>query len=192
MLHSLKITAAAIVLFAAVTSSWAQSGQTVTANDTATTSRPAVAGDVAPVAPANGSATRSGVSDLTEVHRSQGSFRYWLFFPLGLYALPVVILALVLFFKHRRLRMLHQTLRAMIEKGIPVTPEVIAALKFQGNSRGQRMCYLLPGLIFSAVGIGLMVNSGRGGLIPLLIGVAFLIAWQVDKRSTNADQPPGE
>ena len=123
---------------------------------------------------------------------SQAWFRSWLFFPLGLYVLPVVILAIVLFFKHRRLRLMHETLRAMIEKGMPVTPEVIAALKLQGNPRGPRMCYLLPGLIFSAVGVGLMINSGRGGLIPLLIGVAFLVAWQVDKRSTNADQPPGQ
>jgi hypothetical protein len=188
MPHSLKIAAAAIVIFTAA-ALWARSGRTGTPHGAAATSRLAIAGDITP---ANGSATRPGVSDSTEVHRSGGWVRSWIFFPVGLYAVPVVILAVVLFFKHRRLRMLHETLRAMIEKGIPVTPEVIAALKLQSNPRGQRMCYLLPGLIFLAVGIGLMVNSGRGGLIPLLIGVAFLIVWQVDKRSTDADQPPGE
>jgi len=86
--------------------------------------------------------------------------------------------------------MMHETLRAMIEKGMPVTPELVASLKPKNDARGQQMCYLLPGLICTAVGIGFLVNGGRAGLIPLLIGVAFLIAWQVEKRSTKANQPP--
>ena len=192
MTHAFKITAVAIVIVAAAASLCAQSGRNMDlSGGLAPTSHPAGAGDAAPFPSVNGSATQPGVSGSTG-HVPQGSFRPWLFFPLGLYAVPVVIFGMVLFFKHRRLGMMHGTLRAMIEKGVPVTPEVIAALRFQGNSRGQRMCYLLPGLIFSAVGIGLTINSGRGGLVPLLIGVAFLVAWQVDKRSTNTDQRRGE
>jgi len=163
----LKIVIAAIVLLAASAGLAAQS-----ATD---------AGPTSQVASGDASINQADVPNSTRptgmpFHRSS------VWFPVGLYGLPVAILAVILYFKHRRLSLMHETLRAMIEKGMPVTPEVIAELKDQCGPRGPRMCYLLPGLIFTGVGIALLVNSGRGGMIPLLIGIAFLIAWQVDVR----------
>src|SRR5258706_2251251 len=40
---------------------------------------------------------------------------------------PVIILALFFYFRHRRNRMLHDTLRAMVEKGVPIPPELLAS-----------------------------------------------------------------
>jgi hypothetical protein len=191
----LKITTAAIIMFcAAVASLRGQSNlHAYTSNRFASNTRLTIlADDPAQSEPTDGSITHTRFSDSTNVNSSRTPFRSWFLVPLGFYVLPVVILAVILTFKHRRIRIMHETLRAMIDKGQPVTPELIAALKPPGGGRGQQMCYLLPGLITSAVGIGLMVNGGRAGLIPLLIGVAFLIAWQVEKRSTKTNQPPGQ
>jgi hypothetical protein len=189
----IKIIAAAIVLFAVATSLPAQSsGPAGTGNDFGPTSRSTgIANGGYQTRPPEGSVTYAGDPDSTRGNVQRAYSRSWYLFPLGFYILPVLILAVVLTFKQRRTRMMHDTLRAMIEKGMPVTPELVASLK-PSDGRGHLMCYLLPGLICSAVGIGMMINGGRAGLIPLLIGVAFLIAWQVEKRSCQTNQPPKE
>jgi hypothetical protein len=168
MTHSLKLAIAVIVLVGVAASLRAQSG----------------------TQPADSSVVRTDRGDPVRVNLPGGAYRSWHLFPWGIYAIPVAVVAVALFFKHRRTRMMHETLRMMFEKGVPVTPELVAALKSQCDGRGRGMCYLLPGLIFSAVGIGLLINAGRGGLIPLLVGVAFLVAWQVEKRSTDGGHEP--
>jgi len=194
MSNLLKITTAAIVLFAAAASLSGQSSpRTERGNGIAPASQLAIiANDDAQSRPTDSSVRYTGNPDPTKMNVSPVYSRSSFLVPLCFYVMPVVILAVILSFKHRRTRMMHETLRAMIEKGMPVTPELVASLRPQGNPRGHQMCYLLPGLIASAVGIGLMVNGGRAGLIPLLVGVAFLIAWQVEKRSTKANQPPAQ
>jgi hypothetical protein len=187
MTNSQKIAAAVLVLFAVAA---LPRSQAATSGDSGPTTQSAhLATDGTPP-PTNGSATYPGNPNATTFYSPHGPYRPWLI-PLGFYTLPVLILAVILAFKHRRIRMMHDTLRAMIEKGMPVTPELVASLK-PSDGRGHLMCYLLPGLICTAVGIGMMVNGGRAGLIPLLIGVAFLIAWQVEKRNLKAGQPPRE
>jgi hypothetical protein len=124
--------------------------------------------------------------------------------------LPVAILAIIFVSKHRRNKMVHETLRAMIEKGMPVTPELLAGLReahFSGEypsdkqspgdpfgqvfSRRQRPRnrHLLPGLILTGFGLGLIVTQShfvRPGLIILLVGLSFLIVWWVERKQ-NAD-----
>ena len=41
----------------------------------------------------------------------------------------IAFVAVIFYFKHRRNRLTHETVRMMIEKGVPVTPEIIAALE---------------------------------------------------------------
>jgi Domain of unknown function (DUF6249) len=123
----------------------------------------------------------------------------------AVFGMPVLIVALALFFKYRRDRLAHETLRAMIEKGVPITPELLAQLKSKdpGDSQpkdGSR--HLLPGLICSGVGIALLIgnlNSNRSGIpgipafagwIVLFVGVAFLIVWWVERKNKNDAQPP--
>lgn len=178
----LEITAAAVVLFAIAASLPAQSGWRADAPAGAySTSR------AAPIGDEGLAAGRGGDRDSMKSGGKVAPWRSWLLVPLSFYVLPVLILTVILTFRHLRVRTVHKTLRAMIERGLPVTPELVASLKPQSDPRGQKMCYLLPGLICSAVGIGLTINAGRAGLIPLLIGAAFLIAWRVEMRNTRAD-----
>ena len=93
------------------------------------------------------------------------------------------------FFAYLKTRMRHETIRQMIEKGVPVSPELIQGLKGRsrlgGRSSYDQHGYLFWGVILLAVGIGLLLVSGKAGWIVLLIGVAELILWVVDRASQS-------
>lgn len=141
-------------------------------------------------APPNTQASRDSHVDIVAIMSSFG--------------MPVLIVGMALFFKFRKDRLAHETVRAMIEKGVPITPELLAQLKNRDPEDdkpkdGSR--YLLPGLICGGVGAGLLISSRMGGSgiqglppaagwIVLFIGVAFLIVWIVEKNNKNDAQPP--
>lgn len=110
--------------------------------------------------------------------------------PMFVFGMPVAIVATVVYFRHRRNRMLHETLRTMIEKGVPIPPELLHPQEQRKLPKSD----IRRGLVWIAVGIGLTVfflvqdnHVWPIGLIPLLIGVAFLITWKVEgsKNSSN-------
>jgi len=115
---------------------------------------------------------------------------------LSTFGMPIFIIAIVFYFKHRRNKMAHDTIRAMIDKGMPITPELVRELEHKnpqstwGWSQGGR---LLPGLVLTGVGAALLLNGGsqnRGHWIVLFIGLAFLIVWAVERKgSTNTQLP---
>ncbi len=116
---------------------------------------------------------------------------------LAVFGMPVAIVAIIFFFRHRRIKMAHETLRVMIEKGATVTPELVAELRGRGaleppTGRGNRG--LLPGLVLAGIGTALLISGSRGdhkgGAIVLFIGIAFLIVWFVERKSQNNVQPP--
>jgi ABC-type Fe3+-siderophore transport system permease subunit len=124
---------------------------------------------------------------------------------LSSFGLPVLVVGMALFFKFRRDQLAHQTVRAMVEKGVPITPELLAQLKNKDpddskDQKGPR--YLLPGLICAGIGAALLISnldSSRAGVpglppaagwIVLFIGVAFLIVWLVERNNKNDALPP--
>jgi len=97
-------------------------------------------------------------------------------------ALPVGIVALVLTFRYRRQKLAHETMRLMIEKGLPVPMELINPPPPAKRPKSD----LRRGLIWVALGGGLMILLKKiggepglwaTGLTPALIGVAYLICW---------------
>jgi hypothetical protein len=95
--------------------------------------------------------------------------------------------------KKRAIYELHHRERlAAIDKGMEV-PELPAEL-FDGGRRIRGPGnYLLRGLIWSAVGIGMLIalremldDASSLGVIPLLIGVAYLIYYFVEGRKQVA------
>ena len=97
------------------------------------------------------------------------------------FALPLALVALVLWYKHRRLRMTHETIARLAEKGLPVPPELLdPPQRAQAGLRG--------GLVLVALGIALAFffwDRGPGwsiGLIPGLMGAALLVAWKIENR----------
>ena len=55
------------------------------------------------------------------------------------FIMVITIIAIVFYFKHRRNKMAHETLRAMIEKGVPITPELIAQFEKQRHPRTMKL-----------------------------------------------------
>jgi len=99
------------------------------------------------------------------------------------FGMPVAIVALFVALRHRRNRMMHETLRAMIEKGVPIPPELLAgggaARVGVSNGAGYGNRDLRWGLVLIALGVGVGLMAGKLGLIPFFIGVALLIVWLI-------------
>jgi hypothetical protein len=117
------------------------------------------------------------------------------------FGLPVVIIVTVFYFRHRQNKMMHDTVRAMVERGIPVTPELLEGLNARNakadvesgwNNRRPRNRHLLPGLLLTGVGLALTgahpSHAGTGGLIILFIGIAFLIVWLVERKQNGSEE----
>jgi len=105
------------------------------------------------------------------------------------FALPVCVVALVLYYRHRHSVMLHDTLRLMIEKGVAIPPELLKPpVRFNLVRKGNDF---RTGLILVGIGLGLLgirmfddhAAVGAVGFIPLFIGVAFLISWKLSQKS---------
>ena len=97
------------------------------------------------------------------------------------FGLPVLLVAVILYYKHRRLRMMHETIARLAERGLPVPPQLLDPPR-RGYSG------LRGGMVLVALGLGLAVfmNEQQGswsiGLIPGLMGVALIIAWAIEVR----------
>jgi hypothetical protein len=103
-------------------------------------------------------------------------------------SMPIAIVALIFYYRHRKNILLHETVRAMVDKGVPIPPEMFKPVD---NSAKWPRNDLRTGLILIGLGSGLVfLNTPSAGFIVLLLGVAFLIASFFDKKNRNADQPP--
>jgi len=113
------------------------------------------------------------------------------------FVMVVAIVTLAGYFGHRRNKMAHETLRAMIDKGVPITPELVAQIRSKrswgsygwiGSNR------LLPGLVMAGIGTALLLSGSggdrKGGWIVLFIGLAFLVVWAVERKNQNNQLPP--
>lgn len=106
---------------------------------------------------------------------------------LASFGLPLVIIAIVLYYKHQRNRMHQETILRLAEKGLPVPPELLQPPDRNPSPKG--------GLVLLALGIALSAFFWeRGlpwsiGLIPGLMGVALLVAWRIDSRPTRNREP---
>ncbi|MGZ5033856.1 MAG: DUF6249 domain-containing protein [Usitatibacter sp.] len=100
------------------------------------------------------------------------------------FGLPVVLVAVILYYKHRKLRLTHETIARLAEKGLPVPPELLEPPKRADAG-------LRAGLVLLALGIALAVfffevnGPWSIGLIPGLMGVALLIAWSIERRKES-------
>jgi hypothetical protein len=103
-------------------------------------------------------------------------------------AVPIAIVGLVFNYRHRKNKMLHETIRAMVDKGMPIPPEMF---KSADNDVKRPRNDLRTGLILIGIGSGLVFLHTKGaGFIVLFLGVAFLIASFFDKKNRNDEQPP--
>ena len=102
---------------------------------------------------------------------------------------PVLIVAVMVFGRYRRAQLLHDTLRAMVEKGSAIPPELLVPPKPPAND-------FRTGVLLISLGVGLMgllaTHAGKGAwgiaLVPLMLGVGYLA---VAKLGTKPPAGPG-
>lgn len=105
--------------------------------------------------------------------------------PVSLFVALAVVIGLAIYFGHRRDANRQKTLQAMVEHGVQIPPELLVPpVRSDADLR--------RGLIFVGTGLGLMAMLGllptgevgvwSVGLIPVLIGVAYLIAWRIGSK----------
>ena len=97
------------------------------------------------------------------------------------FGLPLALVALILVYKHRKLRMTHETIAKLAEKGLPVPPELV-----EPPRRGAAT--MRGGLVLVGMGIALAIflmeigGPWSIGLIPGLMGAGLLLAWAIERR----------
>ena len=105
--------------------------------------------------------------------------------PVAMFAMIIGCVWLGVSRRNQRAQMHHETLRLLIEKGQPIPPELLQGADGFRRPRND----LRNGLVLISVGLGLgtlLVTQGDGdwpvALIPLLMGVAFLIAGKIESK----------
>lgn len=114
-----------------------------------------------------------------------------LLIPIALFAAITVIVVLYFFFSHRTRAEFQRTVRAAIEQGQQLSPELLARL---GEWPTGRQADLRRGVIAIALGLGiaafgLLVGEEDArqpmlaiGALPFLVGVAYLGLWKLTPR----------
>ena len=110
--------------------------------------------------------------------------------------IPIIAISIVglmvglqIYFRFRKNKMLHETLRAMVDKGMPIPPELLNQSVSDQTKRPRND--LRTGLILISLGVGVAIfNNNRAGFIVLFVGAAYLVTSLLEKKSKNDQQPP--
>lgn len=117
--------------------------------------------------------------------------------PIAMFAALAIILSFFFWFRYRARSEMQQTLRAAIDKGQELTPELVESLgKPAQASKDKDLRY---SMIWFAVAIGFSVFGGAIGAaeaeeeiflimtgiaaFPFMLGLAYLIMWKFTERS---------
>jgi len=114
---------------------------------------------------------------------------------LAVFGMPVLIVAVIMYFSFSKTRALQRTVRLMVEKGQPVPEALLNPPPAQRQRSDMRR-----GVVLVMVGLGLMiflaaVNDWEGGawsigLIPFLIGAGYLLVWKLEGKKDSAPPAP--
>jgi hypothetical protein len=104
---------------------------------------------------------------------------------------PVLIIALLLLFSHRKRKQRAALVEKFIDAGKDVPPEVLATFSDNGVTRNN----LQRGLMLSGIGtgvflfLGLLVDWGVASiaLIPICIGIARLLIWKLGEQKAEIE-----
>ena len=111
--------------------------------------------------------------------------------PTGFFICVAVVAAIAARAHQRYTAEQHQTLRAMIDKGLQIPPHLLGEQRTPNPRRDIRR-----GIFLICLGVGMATflwavdgpDTGALGLIPALVGVGYLIAARLD-RPRPADEP---
>ncbi|RMF96151.1 MAG: hypothetical protein D6727_09035 [Gammaproteobacteria bacterium] len=117
--------------------------------------------------------------------------------PLAFFLAIAVPICLNLYFRYRARREIQQTIRAAIERGQELTPDILDRIGQgpQNAPMDTRRRDLRRGIILLGVGVGLAIfgflDNERDLIaiagLPSFIGLAFLVLWYLDRHQEPAD-----
>jgi hypothetical protein len=108
--------------------------------------------------------------------------------PIASFGATLAAIAIVLFYRFRATRLKHELVKAYLDKGEPPPKDLLGGAP-------SRNADLRRGLVLLATGISLALafliqgeaHATGFGLIPALIGGAYLLMWRIER-----DRSPGE
>ena len=109
-----------------------------------------------------------------------------IFVPISLFAMIFGICAIVTYFRHRNRQELQVTVRAALDSGQPLSPEILegltAALYPQKNDLRRGVVLVAIALAFGALAFGVGEDDAFGPLLgvaafPLFTGIGYLALW---------------
>jgi hypothetical protein len=107
--------------------------------------------------------------------------------------MPLAIVIFALNFAHQVQERRHRTVVDLLEKGLPVPPELLRGPQRAGSPLMRALTLVGVGIGVSAF-LGAMFHFDHGlwaaGLIPLAIGVAQLIALKLEPQPPRIAEPP--
>src|SRR5437867_6081417 len=115
---------------------------------------------------------------------------------LTIFGAPILIVAVIMYFGFSKNRMMHRTIRLMVEKGQPVPPALLAppapAQRQRSDMRrGAVLVQIGPGLkLFLAAANDWEGGAWSIGIIPFLIGAGYLLVWKLEGKKDNAPPVP--
>lgn len=114
--------------------------------------------------------------------------------PITMFAVIGIVLGLYYYFRYRTRAEMQQTVRAALERGQELSPELVDRLAEPRKSGVQD---LRRGAIAISIGTGLALFGPVLGeqeairpllataMLPLAIGIAYLILWRIDTRKNE-------
>lgn len=97
--------------------------------------------------------------------------------------MPVTLVGIILWYKMRRNQLLHETALKLAEKGQPVPRELFA--DGAGTNSSLRL-----GVVLVMLGLGICValqlaglRAWSFGIIPVFMGLGYLIVWKLEKSA---------
>lgn len=116
---------------------------------------------------------------------------------LTVFGAPVLIVGVIMYFGFSRNRMMHKTIRMMVEKGQPVPAALLAPPAPAQRQRSD----LRRGVVLGMIGMGLILFFGAVndwesgawaiGVIPALVGAGYLLVWKLEGGTKpKPDNPP--
>ncbi len=115
----------------------------------------------------------------------------FLFIPLVVMTAPVLIVVMLLRYRHQQTQARYRTLLQLADKGVALPPELLVEPALVYSERRRALVLIGAGLGLMAMFLsfpgqidnGLSAHSLWGlGLLPLMIGLGYLASWWLNRR----------
>jgi hypothetical protein len=108
---------------------------------------------------------------------------------------PVMMVCVVLFYRHRQTKARYQMLMCLADKGVDLPPQLLSEprVAFCERRRGITLLSIGLGLILTLLAVPLHYDAGHSvgelwgfGLLPVFSGLGYLLSWWLNRREAES------